>query len=72
MRRRRISACEAKAELKAAGIDFREDYHALRSSQVEKIADMAARAGYRKSRTSQSSLGRAGSYFYALARKRGC
>ena len=71
-RRKRLPACEAKKLLQARGVDMNDDFHALHRSDVEIILDVAKAAGYRKSRFSQSSLGRAGTFYYYLQRKRGC
>lgn len=67
---KKITACQAKRRLIQHGIDFSEDFHALRSSQVRTILDVAKQAKYRKSPSASGSKARM--FFYYLARKRGC
>jgi hypothetical protein len=69
-RRKRIPACEAKKLLQARGVDMREDFHALRRSDVDVILDVAKAAGYRKSKGAPGSKARM--FFSYLQRKRGC
>jgi len=49
-----------------SGIDFRKDYHQLRSSEVDTLLMIAKRAGYRKPATASGSRGRC--FFYYLQR----
>lgn len=58
-----------KAELtERFGIDFTDDFHVLRSSQVLELVSKAKALGYRHNpKTASGSLGR--SFFYHLNRK---
>jgi hypothetical protein len=68
-KRKKITACEAKARLRASGINpNKQDYFDLRSSDVSEVLDAAKAAGYRKSPSSPKSTARA--YFDALRKKR--
>lgn len=69
-RKNRIPACEAKRLLQARGVDLKEDFHALRSSDVSIVLDVAKAAGYRKSKSAPGSKARM--FFSYLQRKRGC
>ena len=64
------SHCAAKEWLKAHGINFDQDFHALPSSKVSLIVDEAKATGYRKSKSAPGS--RARMYFQYLSRKKGC
>lgn len=69
-RRKKPSACAVKRELRAQGIDFGADFHALSWSKKNLLADGAKQAGYRKSKNASGSTARM--FFYCLVRKRGC
>lgn len=60
---------EIKADLtERFGIDFTDDFHVLRSSQVSELVAKAKALGYRhNAKTASGSLGR--SFFYHLNRK---
>lgn len=62
--------CVAKASMAKAGVDFREDFHALPSSQVNMLVAWAKETGYRKSKSAPGS--RARMYFQKLARLNTC
>ncbi len=51
----------------SAGISLKEDFHSLRSEQVEVVLELAKRAGYRAPKNANGS--RARYYFEALARQ---
>jgi hypothetical protein len=65
-RKKKLDPREAKQRLRASGIDFSRDFHELRSSDVEKILDVAKEAGYRKSKNAPGSTARM--YFQYLDR----
>lgn len=69
-KRRKIADCDAKLMLRDDGIDFAADFHVLRSSDVDKIVDVAKRAGYRKSKNAPGSTARM--YFQRLQRAKSC
>jgi hypothetical protein len=69
-RKNRVPACEAKRLLQARGVDLSEDFHALRSSDVSIVLDVAKAAGYRKSKSAPGSKARM--FFSYLQKKRGC
>lgn len=50
----------------SSGISIQDDFHTLRSSQVEVVVDLANLQGYRKPKDANGSLGRC--YFEALQR----
>ena len=50
----------------SAGISLKDDFHTLRSSQVEVIVQLAKESGYRKPKNANGSTGRY--YFAALQR----
>lgn len=58
MPRKKLTPKEAKALLMADGMDFRQDFHALGSSAVQALADVAKLAGYRKSKNAPGSTAR--------------
>lgn len=70
MAKKKISHCDAKAMLQKQGIDFSQDFHALRSGDVSQIVDAARASGYRKSKTAPGSRGRM--YYQLLQRQRSC
>ena len=70
MAKQKITACTAKRRLERQGINFRDDFHALRSSDVRLILNTSRAAGYRKSPRAPGSTARM--YFQYLARKKGC
>src|SRR5680860_961200 len=55
MPRKKLTPQQAKAMLMADGMDFQEDFHALGSSAVQALADVAKLAGYRKSKNAPGS-----------------
>lgn len=55
MPRKKLTPQQAKAMLMADGMDFQEDFHALSSSAVQALADVAKLAGYRKSKNAPGS-----------------
>lgn len=55
MPRKKLTPKEAKAMLIADGMDFEQDFHALGSSAVQRLADVAKLAGYRKSKNAPGS-----------------
>jgi hypothetical protein len=55
MPRKKLSPQQAKALLIADGMDFQQDFHALGSSAVQALADVAKLAGYRKSKNAPGS-----------------
>jgi hypothetical protein len=67
-RRKKLTHCEAKERLRQRGIDFRQDFFVLRSSEVELIVEAAKATGYRKSKGAPGSRGRM--YYGLLQRKR--
>jgi hypothetical protein len=54
------------SEFNAAGIDLNDDFHTLRSSQVDIIVQLAKSQGYHKPKFANGSTGRC--YFEALQR----
>ncbi len=64
----RKNRCAMKSMLRARGVDFNADYHALGTREVDLILDAAKVAGYRKPKTANGS--RARYFFYNLARQR--
>ena len=71
-KKRRIPACAAKEILRASGVRMGQDPHALRSSERDIVLEVAKAAGYRKSKTSGSSMSRALLFYAYLDRKKGC
>lgn len=69
-RKSRVAACDAKRMLIARGVDMKEDFHALPSSQVDIVLDVAKAAGYRKSKSAPGSKARM--FFSFLQKKKGC
>lgn len=69
MARKKPTHCEIKRELRDEGVDFREDFFALRGDTVGLIVNGAKRAGYRKSKNAPGSLGR---MYFQLLRKKSC
>jgi len=67
-RRKKIPACEAKRRLETDGINFDADFFELRSSEVNKVLDMAKAARYYKSKNAPGS--RARMYYQYLKRSR--
>lgn len=67
-RRQKLDPHEAKQRLKAAGVDFSRDFHALPSRQVQLLVDTARAAGYRKRKDAPGSTARM--YFQYLSRLR--
>ena len=55
MPRKKLTPQQAKAMLMADGMDFQQDFHALDSSAVQALADVAKLAGYRKSKNAPGS-----------------
>ena len=55
MHRKKLTPQQAKAMLMADGMDFQQDFHALGSSAVQALADVAKLAGYRKSKNAPGS-----------------
>jgi hypothetical protein len=64
--RKKISPHEAKRLLQSDGIDFRQDFHQLSSSEVQRILEVARLAGYRKRKDAPGSTARM--YFQYLDR----
>jgi hypothetical protein len=64
--KKKLTHDEARQLLRDAGVNFREDYHALRHSDQLLIADVARMAGYRKRRDAPGSTSRM--YFQFLSR----
>ena len=58
MPRKKLTPQQAKAMLMADGMDFQQDFHALGSSAVQALADVAKLAGYRKSKNAPGSTAR--------------
>lgn len=58
MAKKRIPVCASKEMLKARGVPMGQDFHALSSSNVDKIVEVAKAAGYRKSKSAPGSTGR--------------
>jgi hypothetical protein len=63
----KLSPDKARAMLEAAGVDFRKDFHALSSADVDLILEAAKLAGYRKSKGAPGSTARM--YFQHLEKK---
>jgi hypothetical protein len=55
MARKKLTPEQAKALLMADGMDFTEDFHALGSSAVGRLAEVAKLAGYRKGKNAPGS-----------------
>ena len=55
---KKLTPQQAKAMLMADGMDFQQDFHALGSSAVQRLADVAKLAGYRKSKNAPGSTAR--------------
>jgi hypothetical protein len=68
MPKRKITACTAKRRLREQGIDFDQDFDALRWSEKMTVLDMAKAARYYKRKDAPGS--RARMYFYYLSRKK--
>ncbi len=58
MAKKKLTPKEAKSLLARAGVDFRKDFHALGSADVQLIADTAKLAGYRKHKNAPGSTAR--------------
>jgi hypothetical protein len=70
-KRKKSLDCAAKATIsQELGLSFREDFHALRSNEVDVILKWAKAAGYRKGPTAPGS--RARMYYQLLQRTRSC
>lgn len=61
---KKMTKAAAKSAAVAAGIDFDADFHSLRFSEGNLLADLAKKAGYRKPASGSGSLGR--HFFYHL------
>lgn len=70
MARKKLTACDAKRLLRSEGIRFGADVDTLRYSDLNRVAEVAKAAGYRKSKGAPGSTGRM--YFQYLARIKGC
>ena len=57
-RKKKISPAEAKQQLVADGVDFSQDFHALPSYELHRLADMAKLTGYRKRKDAPGSTAR--------------
>ena len=64
---KRGEAVDARSILRRAGIDPREDFHALRSGQVDRLLAEADAVGYRKPKNASGSRAR---YFHAYLIRR--
>ena len=62
----KLSRQEAHRLAVKAGIDFRADYHSLRSSQVSDLMSICKLTGYRKPKNASGSTGR---YFFNYLRR---
>lgn len=58
MARKKLTPEQAKAMLMADGMDFTQDFHALGSVAVGRLAEVAKMAGYRKSKNAPGSTAR--------------
>jgi len=67
-RRVTMTRGDARKLLADAGVDWREDYHTLRSSEVDKVLAVAKLYGYRRSRGASGSKARM--FFQMLQRMR--
>jgi hypothetical protein len=65
-RKKKISPHDAKRLLQSDDIDFRRDFHELSSSEVQRVLEIAALAGYRKRKDAPGSTARM--YFQHLSR----
>jgi hypothetical protein len=63
----KLTPQQARSMLEAAGVDFRKDFHALSSADVDLILETAQLAGYRKSKSAPGSTARM--YFQHLENK---
>ncbi len=54
----KVSKCDVKRSLERRGIDFSEDFHALRSAQVMAVISAARSVGYRQPKNANGSYGR--------------
>ncbi len=68
-KKKRMPVCEAQRLLVARGVDLSEDYHALRSRDVDIVLDVAKAAGYRKSKGAPGSKAR---MFFAHLQRAQC
>lgn len=66
---KKLSKQDAKRMAIDAGIDFNQDFHTLSSSKVDTLVELAKKSGYRKSKTSPGSRGRA--FFEHLQKVKG-
>lgn len=66
MAKKKLTHEEARQLLRDAGVNLRDDYHALRHSDQLLIADVARMAGYRKRKDAPGSTSRM--YFQFLSR----
>jgi hypothetical protein len=64
--KKKIDHHEAKRQLKADGVDFRQDFHALPSYEVQRLADFVKMTGYRKRKDAPGSTIRM--YYQYLSR----
>ena len=65
-RKKTLDPREAKRLLQSDGIDFSQDFHALPSYEVMRLADMAKMTGYRKRKDAPGSTARM--YYQYLSR----
>lgn len=66
--KKKITPREAKQLLQSDGIDFRQDFHELSSSEVQRVLEVARLAGYRKRKDAPGSTARM--YFQYLDRQK--
>jgi hypothetical protein len=65
-RKKKLNHHEAKQLLQSDGINFRQDFHELSSSEVQRVLEIARLAGYRKRSDAPGSTARM--YYQFLSR----
>jgi len=68
-RKKKMSICDAQAELRARGVDMTQSYHALGRDDVDTIVEVAKLTGYRKSKNAPGSKAR---MFFEYAKRKRC
>jgi hypothetical protein len=58
MARKKISTCAAKTQLSREGVDIETDFHALRSSDVDRVLRLARAARFYKRKNAPGSRAR--------------
>lgn len=69
-KKKKLTACEARQLLQLEGIPFGVDVHTLGVARLERIAEVAQQASYRKPANAPGSVGRM--FYERLNRLKSC